>query len=271
MTKLSEFIDTLDLPVDATYRCDCPVCQGKNTFTVTNDMGNVLYNCYKNSCKIAGAHHKNMDAFTIKTLLSHGNDANGSESYAEALRDTFELPPYLTTIPTAVDPVNEFVSKWNIEPCHVLYDVRQDRVVFPAYQNNVLYDAVGRSVSNRQPKWLRYASSPLPYMHGDGDCMVIVEDAISAYKVGAIYPNTIGVALLGTQLTPFHKWFFHEYYRHNKFIVALDKDARDKTIKIVKELRVNIPDVNGLNLNDDLKYMRPEDLDNLQEMLRGIQ
>jgi hypothetical protein len=269
MSKISDFIDTLDLPVDATYRCNCPICGGKNTFTITNDKGNVLYNCYKNSCRIAGAHHRNMDAFTIKAILSQGGDINGSESYTEALRDTFVLPPYLTTIQPAVDDANVFVTKWNIEPCHVLYDVRQDRVVFPAYHNHVLYDAVGRSVTNRQPKWLRYGSSPIPYMHGDGDCMVIVEDAISAYKIGAMYPNTVGVALLGTQLTPFHKWFFHEFYRYNKFIVALDKDARDKTIKIVKELRANIRDVNGLNLNDDLKYAKTDDLDKLQEMLNG--
>src|SRR5210317_731556 len=92
MSKIQDFIDTLDLHVDATYRGDCPVCHGKNTFTVTRDLGNVLYNCYKNSCRIAGAHHKNMDAFTIKTLLTHGYT---SESYSEQELCRYDVPPYI--------------------------------------------------------------------------------------------------------------------------------------------------------------------------------
>ena len=157
MSKISDFIDTLDLHVDATYRGDCPVCHGKNTFTVSRDLGNVLYNCYKNSCRIAGAHHKNMDAFTIKAILSHGGDVIGSESYTDALHETFELPPYLSASFPDNDRLNLFIKTWDIDTSDVLYDVRQDRVVFPVWNNNVLYDAVGRSIYNRQPKWLRYA------------------------------------------------------------------------------------------------------------------
>jgi len=269
MSKISDFIDTLDLPVDASYRCNCPVCHGKNTFTVTNDKGNVLYNCYKNSCRIAGAHHKNMDAFTIRAILTQGGDTHGSESYGEALRETFELPPYLSGAFPDTDKVNLFMSTWDIDRSEVLYDVRQDRVVFPVYHNNVLYDAVGRSIFNRQPKWLRYGASPVPFMYGHGDTMVIVEDAISAYAIPKLFDNTVGVALLGTQLTPFHKWFFHEYYRYNKFIIALDHDAFTKTVSIVKELRPHVSNVRGLKLIDDLKYMRSNDVNNLKEMLHG--
>jgi len=268
MSKVSDFIDTLDLPVDGTYRCNCPVCHGKNTFTVTNDKGNVLYNCYKNSCRISGVSHTNMDAFTIKALLS-STGAGSDNNFESVVNEEFKLPPYLTSILPEVNDVNIFITKWNINPSDVYYDVRQDRVVFPVWHNGIIVDAVGRSVANRQPKWLRYASSPIPYMHGEGDVFVVVEDAISAYTVGELFPNVVGCALLGTQLTDFHKWFFNKYVRYNKFIVALDKDARDKTIKIVKELRANISNVSGLNLNDDLKYMQSEDLDNLQEMLHG--
>ena len=261
MYKISDFIDTLDLQVDATYRCDCPICHGKNTFTVTNDRGNVLYNCYKNSCRIAGAHHKNMDAFTIKALMTHGS---ASESYTEALQQTFDLPPYLSTpTPSSItQKAKDFLDKWAIYPEHIMYDVRQDRVAFPVMHEGRIVDAVGRSLTGRQPKWLRYASSPVPYMWGHGDAMVVVEDAISAYKIGEMFEHAVGVALLGTQLTPFHKWFFRTYYKYNKFIIALDPDARDKSIKIAKE-------VGGmaLNLRDDLKYAKPKDLDNLAEML----
>jgi hypothetical protein len=106
-------------------------------------------------------------------------------------------------------------------------------------------------------------------MHGDGDAFVVVEDAISAYTVGEMFPNVVGCALLGTQLTDFHKWFFNKYTRYNKFIIALDHDAFTKTVSIVKELRPHVSNVRGLKLIDDLKYLRSNDVYNLKEMLHG--
>ena len=261
MSKLSDFIDTLDLSVDQTYRGDCPICHGKNTFTVTRDYGNVLYNCYKNSCRIAGAHQKNMDAFTIKSLLS---GENTSESYSEQDLCEYSVPPYIlpyTEVDTPIDPM--FLKRYDIDPEDVMYDIRQDRLVFPVYtESNALVDAVGRSLTGRQPKWLRYASSPVPYVNGgSSEVAVLVEDAISAYVIGNYYVDDCScIALLGTQLTDFHKWYIQKHW--DNVIVALDPDARDKSIKIAKELGGR-----ALNLRDDLKYKRPEDLDNLAEML----
>ena len=106
-------------------------------------------------------------------------------------------------------------------------------------------------------------------MYGEGDVMVVVEDAISAYTLGNMFPNVVGVALLGTRLTGFHKWFFNKYFRYNKVIVALDHDAFTKTVSIVKDLRPYIENVRGLKLTDDLKYMRSNDVNNLKEMLHG--
>ena len=89
---------------------------------------------------------------------------------------------------------------------------------------------------------------------------MIVEDAISAYVVGKLFDSATGVALLGTQLTAFHKQYIQKWF--DNIIVALDPDARDKTLKIAREL-----DAKALNLKDDLKYRVTEDLDNLKEML----
>jgi len=266
MFKISDFIDTLDLDVDQTYRGNCPICHGKNTFTVTRSLGNILYNCYKNSCRIAGSHHQNMDAFTIKALLTHGNATIAPESYSEQELCTFELPPYLVPyeqVDYPVDPM--FLRRYGIKEKDVMYDIRQDRLVFPVHtESNVLVDAVGRSLNGRQPKWLRYASSPVPYVNGgSNEVAVIVEDAISAYVIGEYYMEDCScVALLGTQLTAFHKQYITKHWRN--VIVALDPDARDKSIKIARELGGK-----ALNLKDDLKYRRPEDLDNLAEMLYG--
>jgi len=263
MSKLSDFIDTLDLHVDATYRCDCPVCGGKNTFTVTNDAGKVLYNCYKNSCKVSGLSKVQMSAEAVMHKL------NGSESHTEAEYQEFVKPPYLTYLTQDDSSVNAFVSKWNLDPDDLLYDIRQSRVVFKVYtENALLVDAVGRSLIGQTPKWLRYADSPFPYAVGSGGIGVVVEDVISAYAVGREFMQASGIALLGTQLTEFHKQYLSKWY--DRLIIALDPDAFDKTISIAKELRAYVPRVMAMKLTDDLKYCRQEDMDNLEEMLDAI-
>lgn len=264
---IAEHINDLDLTEGETHRGNCPVCHGRNTFTVTNDNGNVLYNCYKAGCNIGGSHHINMSAYKVKTLLSQGLSM---DNYEDVLLDRFDLPPYLTQMKQDNANVRNFMTKWHINPDNVLYDVRQDRVVFPVHTpEHVLVDAVGRSLDGRNPKWLRYASSPVPYTHGKGTHAVIVEDAISAYVLAEHFPKLIGVALLGTQLTDFHKWFISHFY--NQVTVALDPDARDKTLKITKELSFYVPDVKALNITDDLKYMKEEDALSLEEINNGVE
>ena len=260
MFKLREYIDTLDLDVDQTYRGNCPVCHGDNTFTATRDHTNVKYNCYKNSCGIGGSQRRQLNASDIMSLQGR---INACESYSQWELSPFEAPPYLVPYEQAEYPVDPtFLDRYDIDPTDVMYDVRQDRVVFPVYtESAVLVDAVGRSMTGRTPKWLRYASSPMPYVHGSGEVAVIVEDAISAYVIGEWKEReVVGIALLGTQLTDFHRRYITKWF--DKLIVALDPDALDKTIKIARELNCK-----ALNLKDDLKYREPEDLDKLAEML----
>jgi hypothetical protein len=273
MSKVSDFIDTLDLDAGGTYRGNCPVCGGTNTFTVSNEMGNLLYNCYKAGCNVSGSRHVNMDVFTIKALLSSGMYSDyASESYTEALQQTFDMPPYLTYAKPNVDIVNSFYEKWSVDPDDTYFDVRQDRIVFVVRHGDRIVDAVGRALYGIQPKWLRYGSSPVPFTYPftpkstSGHVGVIVEDAISAYVLHKL-TGAYGIALLGTQLTPFHKWYIPQYF--DSVIVALDPDALDKTMSIIMDLGDSIPSVRGLNLNDDLKYANEEDIDKLKEMING--
>lgn len=261
MIRLKDFIESLDIHVGQTHRGDCPVCNGRNTFTATNDMGSVLYNCYKNSCRLSGSYQVNVDSQIIRSLLA---DRNSPESYSEQDLCTFDLPPYIVPYKEVTSPIDPmFLRKYDINPEDVMYDIRQDRLVFPVYtEQSRLVDAVGRSLTKRQPKWLRYASSPVPYVRGRcNDVAVVVEDAISAYVVGEHFgDHCCGVALLGTQLTAFHKKYIKTWF--DNVIVALDPDARDKTVRMARELKGM-----ALNLKDDLKYGRLEDFDNLEELI----
>lgn len=267
MSKVSDFVESLDISVGATYRGNCPKCGGHKTFTASNNDGYILFNCYKHSCRIHGVSKRNLDVAVIKDRLN--STYNIMDDYERAVNIEMPMPAFLSVMKPNTDKVRLFMTAWNINPDDVYYDVRQDRIVFPLFHNGIMVDAIGRSVfSKKQPKWLRYASSPIPYMYGEGDIMVIVEDAISAYRIGNVFPNVVGVALLGTQLTDFHKWFFKKYFRYNKIIVALDHDAFTKSLTIAKELRAELSKgVSALKLTEDLKYLHSSDVEALKEML----
>jgi len=146
---------------------------------------------------------------------------------------------------------------------HPLYDVKDNRIVFPVFKDNVLIDGVGRALGSRLPKWKRYGESGLPYTYGAESIAVIVEDAISAVVVGQRGRST-GVALLGTSLQDSHKKPLTTY---SKLIVALDPDALPKTLSVAQELRTIHPKVGVLRLENDLKYRYPQDLRNLEALI----
>ena len=45
--NIRKYLDSLDLREDESRRMNCPSCYAKNTFTVTKEMGQIKYNCYK--------------------------------------------------------------------------------------------------------------------------------------------------------------------------------------------------------------------------------
>ena len=244
------------------------MCAGRNTFTATKRDGDLMYNCYKNSCNIAGKIHTGMNVDTIKRKLTESPHVE--RDYITASEDRFMLPEYISRELVGSTALHRFLVKWNVNPDQVLYDVRQDRVVFPVYSHkNVLVDAVGRALDPKiQPKWMRYGTSPVPYMAGKSRVGVIVEDAISAYTVNDIIPSATGVALLGTQLTDFHKFYLPIVF--DQIIVALDPDAMDKTLSITRELRGKVGVVKALKIRDDLKYANEEDMYDLRELVSEV-
>jgi len=50
-----KYVNDIQLDVGQTKRMNCPNCNGYKTFTVTNEMGNLIWNCYKASCGVSGA------------------------------------------------------------------------------------------------------------------------------------------------------------------------------------------------------------------------
>lgn len=236
-----KILNDIDVGIGETVRTNCPVCKGYNTFTITNDMGKLMWNCYKASCTVKG---------NEKTRLSVEQINKKKEQQKE-----FVMPEYIVPHRNR-GHVLDFLHRWAIiyAQVDILYDVREDRVVFPVMNDGVFVDATGRALAGwRQPKWKRYGFSPFPYRYGIGDVAVVVEDCVSAVVAGNVN-GFVGVALLGTTLLEQHKQILSQF---STVLVALDPDALTKAVKMTQD----IPNSKLLRLNNDLKYQRKDDID----------
>ena len=250
--NIYKHISDLHLYDGETRRMSCPNC-GKKTFTVTNNMGTLLWNCYRLSCGVSGQKRVRLSVDDIKKRKENLSEAEKS----------FDIPAYIVPHRRERNIV-KFCYSYGFDPDDpsVMHDIKENRVVFPIVHDKVLMDAIGRSLSTRLPKWKRYGNSDLPFSYGCGNVAVVVEDCVSATVVGGL-ESFVGVALLGTSLQEGHKGYLAQF---STAVIALDPDALTKNLQIAKELRGHVNDVRVLRLTDDLKYRNPEDM----EKLNGI-
>jgi hypothetical protein len=259
--NINNIISDLNISNGDSRRMNCPSCGGIKTFTVTNNMGSLVWNCYKASCRISGGKRVHLTSDDIRKSLGFFME--------ETVAVPFAKPEWLVKDDRAI---SSFTNKWGLDAnaLGLLHDVKENRVVFPVMSSNVMVDASGRSLGAMLPKWKRYGKSVLPYSFGRGSVAVVVEDCVSAAIVGATsvtgcFGSVVytGVAVLGTSLSEGHKSFLTQF---STAIIALDPDALPKTLSFAKELRGYVNDVKVLRLTDDLKYRNEEDIRNLSQM-----
>ena len=246
--NINNIIEDILLSVGETKRMNCPNCNGYKTFTVTNNAGAILWNCYKVTCNIKG---KSRVRLTV-------DDIRNTNKVVQERK--FVLPEYI--IPMEKKHLPKYF--YDIDTSNILHDVKENRVVFPIRHDGELVDAIGKA-EKRLPKWKRYGKSNMPYVSWSSltQTCVLVEDCFSAC-VAQQYGVT-GVAILGTSLTETHKQFLSN--RMSRVIVALDPDALQRNLQIAKELRSYIIEVKVLRLTDDLKYRKTIDINKLQELV----
>ena len=246
--NINNIIEDIQLSVGETKRMNCPNCNGYKTFTVTNNAGAILWNCYKVTCNIKG---KSRVRLTV-------DDIRNTNKVVQERK--FVLPEYI--VPMEEKHLPKYF--YDIDTSDILHDVKENRVVFPIRHDGELVDAIGKA-EKRLPKWKRYGKSNMPYVSWSSltQTCVLVEDCFSAC-VAQQYGVT-GVAILGTSLTETHKQFLSN--RMSRVIVALDPDALQRNLQIAKELRSYIIEVKVLRLTDDLKYRKTIDINKLQELV----
>jgi len=249
-----------DMTTHGNWRGNCPFCGGRNTFTANIDTGTLKYNCYKLGCDVGGIFDTDMTAAEIRRYLNPAQDAEDVKEYP-----TMELPAYVTQPSTEHVKFNRFIKRWGLPARSLLYDVKDERVVFPIKYNGRIVDANGRSVGHKQPKWYRYTGVADYYTVGEGNTLLVVEDCISAMVANLEFPHITAMALLGTSLTNAHKAKISEYER---IVVALDADAITKTLAFKREIEAwtGLPTI-ALKTQDDIKYRVTDDMDKLKDVL----
>ena len=251
--NINGYIDAMAIQEGITMRSDCPVCGHKNSFSATNLGGSVVYNCFYADCGIRGKvkhglfstarMQKERKRLTLSMYRQYFVPVTRSQKAVQYIKDN--------NIYTA------YSQKWvNLE-----LDVRENRVVFLVYDaDNVLVDAVGRSLTNRKPKWKRYCASRVPFVtNNKSDTCVIVEDCASACAV--TQGGVVGIALMGTNLIDNYVNYIKKF---KTAVVALDKDASKKSLTISKELFAHVA-VHNLFIETDIKTW---DVDKINERFR---
>ena len=262
-TSIRQFVIDLGLKESDRYRGDCPECRGKNTFTATNELGDIKYNCFKLGCTVGGIHGTDMTAAEIHRRLEE-QQLQRAYTNIKKEKDTMEIPEYVVTPKASHTKYQRYIKRWGIAIGHTMYDVKDERVVFPIKHKGRIVDAVGRAVGKKQqPKWYRYTGEADYYLHGNGKMLLIVEDVLSAIIATQELPYITAMAILGTSLSPKHMEKIQEY---NKVIIALDPDAMGKTVEYRREIELWTGNKTvAMNLIDDIKYRMEEDIEKLKE------
>ena len=68
--NIYNYVNDLQLSVGESKRLTCPSCNGYKTFTATNNMGRLLWNCYKSTCKISGSKRVHLSVDDIRDAIT---------------------------------------------------------------------------------------------------------------------------------------------------------------------------------------------------------
>ena len=266
--NIRQFVNDLGLKEGERYRGDCPECRGRNTFTATNNLGDIKYNCFKLGCTVGGIYGTDMTAAEIHRYREQ-QQWQIAHTNIRKEKDTMEIPEYVVTPKASHTKHQRYIRRWGIALGDTMYDVKDERVVFPIKHEGRIVDAVGRAVGKKQnPKWYRYTGEADYYTIGEGKTLLIVEDVVSAIIAAQELPYITAMAILGTSMNPKH---FAKIGEYDKVIIALDPDAIGKTVEYRREIELwTGRKTTAMNLMDDIKYRMEEDLEKLKELCNEI-
>ena len=245
---IKEYVESLGLSDGQSQRMDCPSCGHKNTFSVTNNNGELMWNCFHAECAVKGRTDRRItrdNSDNILAVLSK-NTHKQTSSCPEV---PFEKPKCWSRqiSQKGLDYVDSVNTSGRYDD--IYYDVRHKRLVYAIRdKDGKLVDGAGRTLIGARPKWYRYGNYRGGFKIGTSKVAVVVEDIPSAISIS---DWCTGYALLGTSLRDEH---IADLVGYDKVIVALDRDATDKALTMMRTLNTIVPS-GILMLDKDLKSM----------------
>jgi hypothetical protein len=253
-TWIKEFVMDLPLQPNGRMRMDCPACGKKNTFSVGEENGQRLFHCFHADCTASGrTGFRLTKEVATHPMLLKANKKSNFNLLNEMSSAAFEIPSTFVPITRSPESV-AYLKRVHAYDAYLdgrvdlRFDFQRNRIVYMITNGRKVVDAAGRTLTGEKPKWWRYGKSGSPFVCGGGRVAVLVEDCASACCVSNVFS---GVALLGTNLLDTHVKVLQNY---DKVFVALDKDATQKALEIVRKLQGIVP-TRLMILNQDLKDM----------------
>ena len=250
---LKGYVESLTIAPYGRYRSDCPLCGKPNTFSVTDNGFERLWNCFHADCHTKGATGISLTKDNSKQAFVK------RQTKEEVTKVDFVIPDTFVSLSRNINAENYVKEVQSYDAyldglADIRYDFQRDRVVYLVKDGDKVIDATGRSLTNSKPKWLRYGTSKMPFVCGFSDNLFVVEDCPSACSISNI---VTGMALMGTSLLDSHIQVIQNY---KKIFVALDRDATRKAVDIVRHLSNYVP-TKLVVLKKDLKNMEREERD----------
>ena len=86
MINIYKYVEQLNVGNGETKRLNCPLCNSYKTFSVTNNMGSLLWNCYKANCSTKGSSRVHLTVDEIRAIQKKQENTNDSK---------YEMPEYI--------------------------------------------------------------------------------------------------------------------------------------------------------------------------------
>jgi len=250
---LKGYVESLTIAPYGRFRSDCPLCGKPNTFSVTDNGFERLWNCFQADCHTKGGKGISLTKENSSQAFVKKQTKQKETEVDFVIPDTFVSLSRNINAENYVKQVHSY-DAYLSGLADIRYDFQRDRVVYLVKDGDKVVDATGRSLTNSKPKWLRYGNSRYPFLSGEGGNLFIVEDCPSACSISNLVR---GLALMGTSLLDSHIQVIQNY---KKIFVGLDKDATRKAVDIVRHLSNYVP-TKLVVLKKDLKNMEKEERD----------
>lgn len=237
---IKDYVDSLGLLSGQSRRMNCPSCGHRNTFSVTNKDGTLMWNCFHAECGEKGRGDLRITRENVVDIFNHSK-IPADISFVRPASWSRQISQ------KGLDYVESVHTSGRYDD--IYYDVRQKRLVYAIHdKDGKLVDGAGRTLIDAKPKWYRYGNYRGGFRIGTSDIAFVVEDIPSAISIS---DWVTGYALLGTSLRDEHMQDLAEFRR---VVVALDRDATDKALTMMRTLS-SFTNASMLVLDKDLKSL----------------